>query len=99
MFFSDILIAYRSPLSDREEFAPFSASDVYQANEFFNFYVAFKNLEEPTIQSAPVNISWTRLGHDLPWIQMGNRPGKLMYHVRGYKVLKGLEALPSQPLE
>ena len=98
-FFSDILLAYRSPLADREELAPFSASDVYQSNELFNFYVTREDLEDPTIQSAPVNISWTRIGQYLPWMQMGNTPGKLIYHVRGYKVLKGLEALPSQLLE
>ena len=33
-FFS-VLLAYRSPLADRDVFAPFSASDVYQSNELF----------------------------------------------------------------
>ena len=61
-------------------------------------YVAREDLEDTTIRSAPVNISWTRVGQYLPWMQMGDRPGKLVYHVRGYKVLKGLEALPPKLL-
>ena len=32
-------------------------------------------------------------------MQMGDKPGKPVYHVRGYKVLKGLEALPPKLLE
>ena len=32
-------------------------------------------------------------------MQMGDRPGKLIYHVRGYKVQKGLEALPPKLIE
>ena len=27
-------------------------------------------------------------------MQMGDRPGQLIYHARGYKVLGGVEALP-----
>lgn len=98
-FFSDVLLAYRSPLAGQNEFTPFSASDVYQSNELFNFYVNREDLEDTAIQSAPVSISWTRVGQYLPWMQMGDQPGKLIYHVRGYKVIKGLEALPPQLLE
>ena len=95
-FFSDILLAYRSPLADQDEFTSFSASDVYESNELFNFFVSKEDLANPLISSAPVNISWTRVGQYLPWMQMGDRSGKLIYHVRGYKVLKGLDAMPAQ---
>ncbi len=94
-FYSDVLISYRSPLAGESALSPFSASDVYQSNELFNFYTARKDLENPNLRSVPVDISWTRVGQYLPWMQMGDRPGKLIYHVRGYKVLEGLEGLPS----
>lgn len=94
-FFSDILLAYRSPLAGNPAYADYSASDVYQSNELFNFYVSKKDLENPEIKSAPVEISWTRVGQYLPWMQMGDRPGKLVYHVRGFKVAGGVDALPA----
>ena len=93
-FYSDILISYRSPLAENPSFFDFSASDVYQSNELFNFYASKKDLENEDLDSVPVEISWTRVGQYLPWMQMGDRPGKLIYHVRGYKVMNGIEGLP-----
>ena len=96
-FYSDILISYRSPLAENPSFFDYSASDVYQSNELFNFYASKKDLENESLDSVPVEISWTRVGQYLPWMQMGDRPGKLIYHVRGYKVMNGIEGLP-EPL-
>ena len=95
-FFSDVLLAYRSPLADNEAYAPYSASNVYQSNELFNFYVNYKDLENEDLQSVPVEISWSRIGQYLPWMQMGDRPGQLIYHVRGFKVLGGVDNLPQR---
>ena len=96
-FFSDILLAYRSPLAGGYE--DFSASDVYQSNELFNFYVDRDSLEDESVLSAPVEISWTRVGQYLPWMQMGSEEGQLIYHVRGYKGLDGVEGLPQELLD
>ena len=93
-FFSDILVSYRSPLAGDASLSSFSASDVYQSNELFNFYADKNDLADPTLRTVPVDISWTRVGQYLPWMQMGDRPGKLIYHVRGYKVMDGLDGLP-----
>ena len=93
-FFSDILLAYRSPLAGQDVYDNFSASDVYQSNELFNFIVSKKDLENPSIKSASVEISWTRMGQYLPWMQMGDQAGHLIYHVRGYKVPNGVDGLP-----
>ena len=98
-FFSDVFLAYRSPLAADEAYADYSASDVYQSSEMFNFYVDLADLEDPNSQSAPVEISWTRVGQYLPWMQMGDLEGQLVYHVRGYKVLDGVEGLPPRLLE
>ena len=97
-FFSDILLSYRSPLAGVDEYESFSASDVYQSSELFNFIVDMDDLENPNIESAPVEISWTRVGQYLPWMQMGDTPGHLVYHVRGYKMLGGVDELPSELL-
>ena len=96
-FFSDVLLAYRSPLAGGYD--DFSASDVYQSNELFNFYVDRISLEDESVLSAPVEISWSRVGQYLPWMQMGSEEGQLIYHVRGYKVLDGVEGLPQELLD
>ena len=97
-FFRDILLSYRSPLAGDEDYSEYSASDVYQSNELFNFIVSREDLENEDILSAPVEISWTRVGQYLPWMQMGDTTGHLVYHVRGYKVLGGVESLPPRLL-
>ena len=98
-FFSDIILSYRSPLAGVAEYEAFSAGDVYQTSELFNYIVARKDLEDERVLSAPVEISWTRVGQYLPWMQMGDTRGYLVYHVRGYKVLGGVDELPGPLLE
>jgi len=98
-FFSDILLSYRSPLAGEDEYSEFSASDVYQSNELFNFMVSREHLENEELLSVPVEISWTRVGQYLPWMHMGDAEGHLVYHVRGYKVMGGVDELPTQLLE
>ena len=93
-FFSDVLLAYRSPLAGNTEYADYSAGDVYQSNELFNFYASRDDLENEDLDSVPVEISWTRVGQYLPWMQMGDLPGQLVYHVRGYKLPNGIDDLP-----
>ncbi len=95
-FYTDILVSYRSPLAANENYLPYSASDVYQSSELFNFYVKRSDLENPMIASAPVEISWTRIGQYLPWMQMGQKNGKLLYAVRGYKLPNGWQDLPQK---
>ena len=98
-FFSDIILSYRSPLAGVAEYEAFSAGDVYQTSELFNYIVARKDLEDERVLSAPVEISWTRVGQYLPWMQMGDTRGYLVYHVRGYKVLGGVDELPGPLVE
>ena len=93
-FFSDVFLAYRSPFAGNADYADYSASDVYQSSEMFNFYVDRADLENEALDSVPVEISWTRVGQYLPWMQMGDLPGHLVYHVRGFKVPNGVDGLP-----
>jgi hypothetical protein len=94
VFFSDVFLAYRSPLAGEERFLPYSASDVYQGAEMFNFYVRRADLENEDLAVVPVEISWTRVGQFLPWMQMADRPGHLVYSVRGWKLENGFDGLP-----
>ena len=95
IFQSDVFISYRSPLAGEERYLPYSASDVYQGAEMFNFYASRADLEDESLASVPVEISWTRVGQFLPWMQMGDTPGHLVYSARGWKLEGGYDELPA----
>ena len=82
---ADILLAYPSPLTV-EEYPENSQSDLYEAGELFQFFVSEKELNNPTVKSVDCTISWTRIGPWLPWMNMGQRPGKMLYQGAGYKL-------------
>ncbi|GCE05089.1 DUF1838 family protein [Dictyobacter aurantiacus] len=90
----DIMLAYPSPLP-RTQYPQYSQSDLYQGAEMFQFFFSRSELENPDLDSIPCEISWTRLGPWLPWMEMADRPGNLLYQCSGYKVTDGYEALPA----
>ncbi len=99
IFHQDVVLSYRSPLAGRPELRPYSAGDLYQGAEVFHFFVARADLEDPSIVSAPAELTWTRVGPLLPWMQLGEAPGheqaRLLYTARGQK-LESYEALPAR---
>jgi hypothetical protein len=93
VFSTDMLLAYPSPLPVAS-YPEYSGSDLYQSVELFNFFTSRAALEQPGQESAPVEVSWTRVGPYLPWMQMGSEPGALIYQAHGRKLLGGWEELP-----
>lgn len=83
---AEISLAYPSPLP-ASRYPSAARTDTYHSLEMFQFFVKTNDLEDDT-PSADCQISWTRVGQWLPWMEMGNRPGRLIYHCRGKK-LKG----------
>ena len=95
IFNLEVQLAYPS-LLPVAEYPRYSASNTYQSVELFNLYVDRADLEDATSTSAPVSISWTRVGQFLPWMQLGQSPGHLIYHARGYKLAGGWDDLPER---
>jgi len=89
----DILLRYPSPLP-RAQYPLNSQSDTYEAAELFQFHARRDDLANPGLHSAPCEVYWTRVGPWLPWMEMADRPGQLIYHCRGRK-LPGVAALPA----
>lgn len=89
----DIFLAYPSPLP-RSQFSDNSQDDLYQAVELFQFFCKRADIENPSLLSAPAQISWTRIAPWLPFMGMGDRPGQLVYHGRGSKLAGGYRDLP-----
>ncbi|WP_338811888.1 DUF1838 domain-containing protein [Bernardetia sp. Wsw4-3y2] len=92
-FYADIFLTYPS-LITRKEFPQNVQSDLYQGAELFQFFVRKSDLENPMITDMPATISWTRIGQWLPFMNMGDKQGYLVYQCRGYKILEGFEGLP-----
>jgi hypothetical protein len=92
---SDVPLAYPSPLPVAQ-YPDYSASNLYQGFELFNYYTNRIGLDAPGIKNAPAEISWTRVGQWLPWMQMAQATGGLVYSARGQKLAGGYEALPQR---
>lgn len=81
----DIPLTYPSPLPTAD-FPDSSADDLYRALELFQFYGDTAELGDPAVASAACELSWVRMSPWLPWMRMGDRPGGLLFHCRGYKL-------------
>ncbi|MEV6864660.1 DUF1838 family protein [Streptosporangium subroseum] len=93
VFNVDVLLAYPSPLP-AAEFPDHSAGDTYRAMELFQFFVPASELASDAA-SVPCTLSWTRVSPWLPWMELGARPGALVYHCRGAK-LGGWDEVPDR---
>ena len=92
MFTMNIPLAYPNPLQP-EQFPRQSSGPVYAGSEHFMFFASRKDLENPAIKNAPLNLAWTRTGPWLPWMELGQRPGGLLYVAQSTK-LDSFDQLP-----
>lgn len=97
-FYADIFLTYPSKIT-RKEFPQNVQSDLYQGAELFQFFVRKSDIENTLLTDIPATISWTRIGQWLPFMNMGDAKGNLVYQCRGYKVLEGFEGLPKDVQE
>jgi len=89
----DLFLNYPSPLK-RADYPLNAQSDTYEAAELFRFFVQKSDLENVTLTSVPVSISWTRFSPWMPFMEMGDRPGNLVFSCSGFKLENGFEDLP-----
>ena len=92
-FYMDIFPFYNSPLP-RKDFAEYSQNDMYQAAEFFQFFVNKSDLANMSLSTVPTTITWNRISPWMPFMKMGDRPGNLVFVCRGQKLMGGFDALP-----
>lgn len=92
-FNADILLAYPSKLT-RKEFPKNSKSDIYQSAELFQFFVDKADLNDAEQSSVYSEMSWVRVGDWLPWMEMADKEGYLVYHCRAFKLENGYQDLP-----
>ncbi len=92
MFFmtTEVPLFYSNPLAgDYQEFV----GGTYQAIEIFNFACSEADLLDPTKNSSEGIVAWNRVSKWLPWMEMGDRAGQLIFSGLGKK-LKTWDDLP-----
>jgi Protein of unknown function (DUF1838) len=91
-FATDVFLMYPNPLKPAE-YPREVSSDVYQGAELFRFIASKADIEDDSA-SAPCHISWVRMAPYVPWMLMGDRPGNMVYHTGGRKLMGGYAELP-----
>lgn len=86
----EVPLFYTNPLGG--DFQAY-AGNHYHAMEIFNFIVDEKKLRDPRTTSVDAAVSWVRLSGWMPFMEMGSRPGSLVFNATG-KVVPGIDALP-----
>jgi hypothetical protein len=90
---SDVLRSFPNPLQPAQ-YPDYSAGFLFQESELLAYSTNRVELDTPLIRSATAEVSWTRVGQWLPWMQMGSAPGQILYRGRGAK-LRNFDALPA----
>lgn len=83
----DVPLAYPNPLQP-DAFPRQSTGATYLASEHFGFFVNTRDLMDDKLTSVPTHYNWFRSGPWLPWMNMGGKPGYLIYSGAGSKLDK-----------
>ncbi len=84
----EIPLLYPNPMQG-EQYAPYvgTRQKNYQAIEIFNFSANEKELlDKKKKASQDVTISWARMSQWLPWMEMGDREGWVIFTGQGKKI-------------
>jgi hypothetical protein len=66
----------------------------YHAMEIFDFAALKAELYNPKTPTAYPMVSWVRVSQWAPWMEMGDRPGQMVFNAMGRKLPGGFEELP-----
>lgn len=66
----------------------------YHAMEIFDFAALKSDLFDASKPTAYPMISWVRISPWAPWMEMGGRPGQMVFNAMGRKLPGGFEELP-----
>jgi len=86
----EVPLFYANPLGgDYQEYV----GGTYQAIEMFNFFFDEEELLGPGDGAETVSVSWARVSKWLPWMEMGDRPGWIIFNGAGRRIA-GWDRLP-----
>ncbi|MEP2734835.1 MAG: DUF1838 family protein [Erythrobacter sp.] len=87
----EVPLFYTNPLAgDYQEYV----GGKYHAMEIFDFAALKDELFDASKPTAYPMISWVRISGWAPWMEMGGRPGQMVFNAMGRKLPGGFEELP-----
>ncbi|MEO9461152.1 MAG: DUF1838 family protein [Marinomonas sp.] len=88
----EVPLFYTNPLAgDYQEYV----GGKYHAMEIFDFAALKDELFDSSKPTAYPMISWVRISGWAPWMEMGGRPGQMVFNAMGRKLPGGFEELPA----
>ena len=84
----------KSPIS-RKDYPLQAQQDLYQSGELWAISGSLSEVNDPSVTSAECHTAWKRLSMWLPFMEMGNRPGVMLYHSQSFKFTQGWSQLPA----
>lgn len=88
----EVPLFYTNPLSgDYQDYV----GNHYHAMEIFDFAALREDLYDSSRPTAYPMVSWVRVSQWAPWMEMGSRPGEMIFNAMGRKLPGGFEELPA----
>jgi hypothetical protein len=93
VFQLDVLLAHPSPMP-RAHYPMHSQQDMYQTAELWAIHGRLSEINDPSVTSGACHTAWARVGLWLPFMEMGDRPGQMIYHSQSFKLANRAADLP-----
>lgn len=78
---------------DPVKYPKFSAGDTYNGTELFTYFTNYSGLSTGHSVSVPFFGTWQRSSQFLPWMEMGETPGHLIFNTFFWKCYRGLDCI------
>jgi hypothetical protein len=99
VFQLDVLRSTEKNPITRAEYPQQSQQDLYQSGELWAISGSVKEVSNPKVTSAENHTAWARVGMWLPFMEMADRQGVMIYHSQSFKFTQGKSQLPKHILE
>jgi hypothetical protein len=90
---------YRQADMQRAEYPLYSSGDMDQHAELWGIQGRKSDVLNPDITSGQCTLSWSRVAGWVPFMEMGNSPGNMVFHSHCVKLLGGVTELPRYILD
>nr|MDK2850207.1 hypothetical protein [Candidatus Cloacimonadota bacterium] len=89
------IFPFHPSLLPRREFSANVQSDIFQAAEISSYRAHHEALADTSLTSVPTQFDWVWISPWLPFMEMADREGQLLFVCRGEKLTGGFPALPN----
>ncbi len=75
----------------RKDYPLHSQQDLYQTGEFWSITGSLAGVNDPANTHVPCHTAWARVSMWEPFMEMGNRPGVVLYHSQAFTAANGID--------